>query len=482
MAACGEVEFEESALDGAVEEHHAAAFFEVHGARELHIGRQHPRRPAGVLTLPVSGQTQEEVVGLVILELLTASAGRRIFVVFFGVVTLATVFDGAFGVDPLAVGRVEHHDAALAGNGSLQGVSGFELDGVQDTRTLSVTGGEVGHPEGDVTRVDGHLRCALTQLGGLTHGLPRTQMATEGQELFKGKVSQQTGGNVASDLGCLDGNGASATAGIKQGAIFWATLPACGCKHGCGQCFFERGFAFVFTPTAFEQGFARGVDIERGCHVIQMKDQAHVGETGIDVWALAGGFSQIVTHRIFDAQTRKVEAAQWAVARGDVHTDGVTWRDPVRPADGATYGVDVVLMAVDTRSNAPQDALREAAFEVEPHGVLDQISLLPRLDFNAPTRGLNHDVGPEDASDFFVQKGFNANRARQVQRDGTVSRQDRAVACDSLLELTSLWPRRAWTTILVIGARVWLATGRTIAWASVTRVGTTRGIRSRGAI
>lgn len=114
--------------------------------------------------------------------------------------------------------------------------------------------------------------------------------------------------------------------------------------------------------------------------------------------------------------------------------------------------------------------------------MLDQISLLPGLDFNAPTRGLNHDVGPEDASDLFVQKGFNANRARQVQRDGTVSRQDRAVACDGLLEWASLRPRRAGATILVIGARVWLAAGRTIAWASVTRVGTTRGISSRGAI
>jgi hypothetical protein len=73
--------------------------------------------------------------------------------------------------------------------------------------------------------------------------------------------------------------------------------------------------------------------------------------------------------------------------------------------------------------------------------VLDQISLLPGLDFNAPTRGLNHDVGPEDASDLFVQKGFNANRARQVQRDGTVSRQDRTVTGNGLFELASLRPR-----------------------------------------
>lgn len=467
MAACGEIELEEAALDGAVEEHHATAFLEVHGAWQFHVRREHPGCPAGVLPLPVSCQTQEEVVRFVILELLTASAGRRIFVVFIRVVALATIFDGAFGINPLTIGWVEHHDAALARRGALQGVSGFELDGVQNTGTLSVTGGEIGHPEGDVTRVDRDLRCALTQLGRLTHGLPGPQMTTEGQEFFKREATQQAGRDVARDLRGFDGDGAGTAAWVEQGAIFWAALPAGGCEHGGGQGFFERRFAFVFTPAAFEQRLTACVDIKGGGHVVQMEDQAHVGEAGVDVRALASGFSQIVTDRVFDAQACKVEAAQRAVARGDVYTDGVARGDPVGPTNGAPDRVDVVLMTVDPGRDTPQHALSEAAFEVETHGVLDEISLLPSLDFNTATGRLHHDVRPQDAGDLFVQECFYANGTWQVQGDGTVGRQDGTVAFDSLFELASLWPRCARATILVIGARVWLATRRTITWAGV---------------
>jgi hypothetical protein len=73
--------------------------------------------------------------------------------------------------------------------------------------------------------------------------------------------------------------------------------------------------------------------------------------------------------------------------------------------------------------------------------VLDEISLLPRLDLNTATGGLHHDFWPQDASDFFVKECFYAYGARQIQRDGTVGRQDRTVTGDGLFELASLRPR-----------------------------------------
>src|SRR3990167_6610781 len=145
VAAGDEVEAEEAALDGAVEHDDAAAFLEAHRAGQLHVGAEDPGGPAGVLFFPVGRQALKEGGSFVVLELLTTSARRRgglsHLVVRFGAGAVG-VAHRAFGVDALAIRRVEHEHATFARHRPLQGVGGFELDVLAHAGPLGVAGGE----------------------------------------------------------------------------------------------------------------------------------------------------------------------------------------------------------------------------------------------------------------------------------------------------------------------------------------------------
>ena len=149
-------------------------------------------------------------------------------------------------------------------------------------------------------------------------------------------------------------------------------MPVGGGEHGSGQGLFQRGFAGVFAPTALEERFARGIDVEDGVEVVKVEDQAEVGEAGVDAGALACAFTQVVADGIFDAQAGEVEALQVAAARDDVDAQGVLRGDPVGPVDATGHDVDVVFVAVDAGGDAPEDALGQAALQIEAHGVVAQ--------------------------------------------------------------------------------------------------------------
>ena len=76
-----------------------------------------------------------------------------------------------------------------------------------------------------------------------------------------------TSGDVTSDLRRLNGDGATAAAGVVKrgkfaGFFIDGVNPAAGGDHGGGQGFLQRRFARVLPPAAFEKRLARGVDVD----------------------------------------------------------------------------------------------------------------------------------------------------------------------------------------------------------------------------
>src|SRR5690606_20463975 len=103
-----------------VEKDDAPTFLEPHGAGQLHVRAEDPGGPATVLLLPMGAQALKEGVGLHLVELFAPGAcqgGARSTALIAVVATVvpmtprAPTLACAFGVDALAVRRVEHHQA-----------------------------------------------------------------------------------------------------------------------------------------------------------------------------------------------------------------------------------------------------------------------------------------------------------------------------------------------------------------------------------
>ena len=213
--------------------------------------------------------------------------------------------------------------------------------------------------------MDAGLRVAAQALQRAAHFGARKR-----QQPLEGKAAFEAGRDAAGDLRGLDGDGARATARVVQGAArIGATLPAGGGQHRGGQRFLQRRVALVFAPAALEERLARGVDIQRRALGAQVQHQRQIGLADVDVRALAGGFTQLIAHRVLDAQRGEVQAAQRAARGGGVHTQGVLRRDPLRPVDAAGQFIQRLLVAVLTLGHFHQHALRQAQLKVEHHHV-----------------------------------------------------------------------------------------------------------------
>ena len=126
--------------------------------------------------------------------------------------------------------------------------------------------------------------------------------------------------------------------------------------------------------------------------------------------AFAGRVAQQVADRVLDAQRGEVQAAQRAVLRGGVDAQGLPRRDPLRPGDRARQRVEVVLVVVAALADLDQHALRQPAFEIEPHH-LERAAVDADAAALQPPRGLG-----QQPRDLVGQQAFDAGGARQEQR------------------------------------------------------------------
>ena len=230
----------------------------------------------------------------------------------------------------------------------------------------------------------------------------------EGQQFLKTKAPLQTRRDAASDLRRFDREGAAAAAGVVQRH---GGVPATGGDHGRGQGFLQRRVAFVGAPAALEQGFARGVDVQRERFGRDVGVNAHVGPGGVHVGALTALVAKAVRHRVFDFEGRKVQAGQWAVLGRDVDFESLLGREPDFPGHFAGGVVEVVFVAVIGDRQLHQHALGQAAVQVDAHRIAPRGA-------GHHAAAARHQVLAREARDgvhLVGQKAFNARGARHEQ-------------------------------------------------------------------
>lgn len=378
---------------------------------------------------PVAGQLRKEVVVFAAIAVLggfaaTQVGGGRGAVVAAVVGTVVGSGIGALASharcgNAFTVGGVEqHHAGGGAGRGALQRVTAAQFDGVGHPGTFGVAAGKVHHAEGHVGAEDEGfaIRWQMT-FGGqgfLPQGLPDVGLV--GQQFFKAKAALAAGGDVEGDLGRFNQHGAAATAGVVQGyrgAAVGAGLagPTGGGDHGGSQGFFQWCVPFVLAPAAFEQGLARGVDVETEVFSGEVGEHAHVGAGGVDAGAGAAFIAQAVADGIFDAQGGKVQALERAVLGSDFNFEGLLRREPNFPRHVVRGGVHVLFITVGLVCHTHQHALRQTAVQVEFHGIAPATR-----QFHATARGVQLRARRAgDAFDFSGQKVFHASGAGQKQ-------------------------------------------------------------------
>ena len=288
-------------------------------------------------------------------------------------------------LNALAIRRVEQHDpSAFARGHALQGVAAAQHQRVRHPGAVCVALGKVDHAKRHIAAKHRGTRGHLGGAGLVAQSLPH--MGLIGQQFFKRKAAHQARCHVASDGSCLNGNGAAATTRVVQGqALLNAAnrgrgagcftrgadqghAPPTGGQHGRGQGFFQRRITFVHAPAAFEQGFARGVDVQRHVVAGEVGVQAHIGPLGVDAGALTAFGTEAIGHRVFDAQGGKVQAFERAVLGRDLDFEVVLWCEPSLPRHRMGTSVHIVFMPIRGVRELHQHPHGQAAVQVELHG------------------------------------------------------------------------------------------------------------------
>ena len=308
-------------------------------------------------------------------------------------------------VNPLAIGRVDQHDAAGGWRHALQRIATAKLHSIGHAGPLGIALGKIDHAERDIAAK--HRSRGLGD-GGLGLALqPFPHMGLERQVFLESKAAPDAGRDVAGDLRRLDHDGARTAAGVVQRhALFAELIPAAGGNHGGGQGFLQRGVALVFPPAALEQRLARGVDVKGDGVGGQVGVHPHVGPVGIDIGAHVVLGAKAVGNRVLDLERRKIQARQRAVLRCDLDLEALPGGEPDFPGHVARRVVEVLLAAILAVLQFDQHALGQAAVQVELHRVAPRAL---QLHTGAPGLAL----GAGDALNLGGQQRFHTGGARQ---------------------------------------------------------------------
>ena len=123
-------------------------------------------------------------------------------------------------------------------------------------------------------------------------------------------------------------------------------IPAAGGQHGGGQGFFERCIAFVFAPTALEQGLARGVHVKRTAVGGEVHINSHVRPLRVDVGTFAAFVAKAVGHGVFDFEGCKIQAGERAVLRCDFNFEGLLGGEPNFPRHSKGSVVQIFFTSI----------------------------------------------------------------------------------------------------------------------------------------
>ena len=270
---------------------------------------------------------------------------------------------------------------------------------------------KVNHAEGDIAGKDGHLWRVLCGACRLLHALPIGTQFGIGQLVLKGKVALATRRNATGHLSRFNSQGATAAAGVVEGAAGFGRATPAGCgQHGCGQGFFERCVAGVLAPTALEERLARAVGIEGGGFGVEVQEHGQVGLARVHARPLAVGVAQRVAQGVFHPQAGEVQALQRALAAADVDAEGVLRGEPRLPVHISCQRVEVLLVAVGAVHQLHQHPGGDAAVQVQAHGVLQR----GLQNSHAAARGFQLGTG-QQGSHFGGQQRLNATAAGQKQ-------------------------------------------------------------------
>ena len=98
---------------------------------------------------------------------------------------------------------------------------------------------------------------------------------------------------------------------------------------------------------------------------IQMRMDAHAGPMRIHAGAAADLGTKAVSHRILDAQSRKVQAFERTALCRDIDLEGLLHAKPVFPRHGAGRGIQVVFLGIGRICQLHQHTLRQAAVQIQ---------------------------------------------------------------------------------------------------------------------
>ena len=367
-----QVEAKQAAFDRPVPQRDAPAFLEAHHARQLHVRTQHPRGPAGrvrrVGALPVARQARKEIVGR-----------RALFAVGATPALPRTSMRSPYG--GLSI-NVPGRSVGQRGRRPLERVAAVELDRLRDAGTLGVAAREVDHAKGDIARKDRH-RARMDALPSRASSSAATARAI--------RVERNGASRSNAKRRCSPGAMPQAICAASIAIVPEPQHGSCSAPPASGVPRQPAAASIAAASVSFSGASplsSRQPRLNSGSPDVstynvgalgpEVQHELQVGALRVDTRPLAACLAQRVAHGVLDAQRREVQAAQRRAVRGGVDAQRLARRDPGRPVDAARERVEVVFVAVGAFGDFDQHALREAAFEVEPHHALRVALQAPR--------------------------------------------------------------------------------------------------------
>ena len=326
---------------------------------QLHVGAQHPGRPAGrmlrVGAFPVRRQAREEVAR-------AATCCRRCGTRRAARPCRATSMRSPYGGLIISVpGRPSGSSGAGRSSASppLNSIAPATPARCALRRAKSTMRNDTSLATiGTALAWMRALRVVLQALPGRAQ-----RRRAERQQALEREAALQPGRDAAGDLRGLDGDGAGAAAGVVQRAAgLGRAAPAGGGEHRGGQRLLQRRVALVLAPAALEERLAGAVDVQRW----RAPGRGAAAAAGRGGACRRSGARRCASRSWSQTASLTRSAAKFRLfsgraLRGGVDAQRVARRDPVRPVDRARQRVEVVLVAVRAFGDLDQHTLREPA-------------------------------------------------------------------------------------------------------------------------
>jgi len=167
---------------------------------------------------------------------------------------------------------------------------------------------------------------------------------------------------------------AAAAHGIEQRS---AGHPSGQAQDPGGEIFPERRLSRRYALPPLEQGVPRGVEIKGKAAICEIALDAYIGPPGVHAGTAARELAEFIAHRVLNFEGHKAETPERAPGGRDVDPYGESRLKPVVPLQRVSGAVNIVLAAVMVRRHLPQNAARDAAFQI---GTVTQGKITAELD------------------------------------------------------------------------------------------------------